>query len=101
MTEAADGEEAVELFEVGSYDLVVMDIIMPLMDGVDAINAIRKLESGKTVTPILALTVERSVETGLDCLSAGADRMLLKPVARMGLLRTVCDLLDIPESVAT
>lgn len=95
--EACDGEEAVELFDRGQYDLVIMDIIMPLMDGVEAIAAIRKIEGrrGDRKTPVLSLSAEGSVETGLDCLQAGADRMVLKPVSRHGLVAAVCELLKI------
>lgn len=97
VTEAADGEEAVELFGRHQYDLIIMDIIMPLMDGVDAIAAIRTVETKRRNgrTPIIALSGEDSVETGVDCLQAGADRMLLKPVSRAGLVQTVCGLLNI------
>lgn len=96
--EAGDGEDGVELFEQGQYDLVIMDIIMPLMDGVDAICAIREIETTqhRVRIPIIALSGEDSVETGVECLRAGADRMLLKPVSRKGLLEAVCTLMTIP-----
>lgn len=95
--EAVDGEDAVELFERNAYDLVIMDIIMPLMDGVDAIAAIRNMEARRVAGHawIIALTAEDSVETGVDCLEAGADRILMKPVSRMGLTEAVCGLLRI------
>ncbi len=99
--EASDGEEAVEIFVREDIDLVIMDIIMPLMDGVDAIAAIRKTEAGRSVTPVLALSAEGSVETGLDCLGAGANRLLIKPVSRQGLLETVCGMLEIEVPVAS
>jgi len=92
---ARDGEEAVELCEERRFDLIIMDIIMPLMDGVDAIRDIRRLEvnRGWKRTPILAISGEDSVETGVDAMDAGATRMLGKPVAREGLLATVRELL--------
>jgi len=94
--EARDGEEAVELFAQGHYDIVLMDIIMPLMDGVEAIAAIRKIESerGGEPTPVLSLSAEKSVDSGVDCIRAGADRLLIKPASRRGLLEAVCELLD-------
>lgn len=95
---ARDGEEAVEMFHAGRFDLIIMDIIMPLMDGVDAIRAIRKIEKGRGPghVPILALSGEDAVEVGVDSMGAGATRMLLKPVSRSGLIETVCELMDIP-----
>jgi len=98
--EACDGEDAVEKFLQGSYDIVLMDIIMPLMDGVEAISAIREIElkQGQKHTPMLSLSGEQSVATSLDCMKAGVDRMLIKPFSRQGLLDVVCELLkaDLP-----
>lgn len=92
---AHDGEDAVELCETRRFDVIIMDIIMPLMDGVEAIRAIRKLEvsKGRDRTPILALSAEGSVETGVDSMDAGASRMLVKPVSREGLVGTIRELL--------
>lgn len=95
--EACDGEDAVEFFSRGRYDIVLMDIIMPLMDGVDAIAAIREIEQERGVNsiPILSLSAESSVATGVDCMKAGADRLLIKPVTRRGLVTAVCELLNV------
>lgn len=92
---ARDGEEAVELCEARRFDLIIMDIIMPLMDGVDAIRDIRRMEVRKrwSKTPILAISGEDSVETGVDAMDAGATRMLVKPVRQDGLLSSVRELL--------
>lgn len=100
--EAYDGKEAVELFAEGRYDIILMDIIMPVMDGVEAITAIRSLEAtqGIAPTPILSLSSEYAVATGVKCLQAGANRILIKPVSRRGLVATVCEMLGVdPESV--
>ncbi|QGY39838.1 response regulator [Pseudodesulfovibrio cashew] len=96
LTYACDGEDAVDLFESGRFDLIVMDIIMPLMDGVDAIRAIRKLEakSGRGATPILALSAESDVETGVNAMDAGATRMLPKSVGFSGLTEAMRDMLS-------
>lgn len=98
--EAGDGEDAVEMFADGRYDLVIMDIIMPLMDGVDAITAIREIETERHIvpTPILTLSGEDSVATCVECLGAGANRMLIKPTTRQGLVEAVSELLGIKSS---
>lgn len=94
VSEARDGEEAVELYEKHDYDLIVMDVIMPLMDGVDAIAAIRKQEAADgRRSSIVALSGEDSEETGRDCLAAGADRVLIKPIDRKTLLGAVKEML--------
>ncbi len=95
-TIASDGEDAVEAFSQGNFDLVLMDIIMPLMDGVDATAAIRKIEAekGTPPTPILALSMEESMETATDCINAGASRMILKPVAKQELVSVISEMLE-------
>ncbi|QJB55700.1 response regulator [Pseudodesulfovibrio sp. zrk46] len=97
ITEARDGEEAVELFAEKNFDLIIMDIIMPLMDGVDAIRAIRKLEreQRRNPVPILALSGESSLENRVDSMGAGADRMLTKIVDEAGAVATVREMLGI------
>ncbi|MDC0335996.1 response regulator [Pseudodesulfovibrio sp.] len=97
VTLASDGKEGVELFSEGDFDLVIMDIIMPGMDGVEAMETIRKLETqwSSPPVPILSLSIESSVETAVQCINAGATRMIIKPVSQRGLHDAVCELLDI------
>lgn len=99
VTEAQDGEEAVELYARKRFDLVIMDIIMPLMDGVDAIRAIRRLERerGLPPVPILALSGEDSLENSVDSMGAGADRMLAKLVDHDGAVALVREMLGIAQ----
>ncbi|MBV9330778.1 MAG: response regulator, partial [Alphaproteobacteria bacterium] len=76
------GDAAVSAVEKGHFDLVLTDIHMPGMDGVEATRAIRKLEarSGRRHIPIVALTAD-VVETGRRaCQEAGMDDFLTKPI---------------------
>lgn len=102
MTIAVDGEDAVEAYAAREFDLVIMDIIMPLMDGVDAIEAIRRMEqeSARNPIPILAMSMEDAMDTSADCIRVGATRMLLKSSSRQDLLNTVSELLDVPRPAA-
>lgn len=95
LTKVGDGEDAVEAASENDFDLIIMDIIMPLMDGVDATAAIRLQEeaNGKRKTPILALSMEDSIETATDCINAGATRMILKPASRSDLLDVIREML--------
>jgi len=79
---AADGKEAVDKFEVGGYDLVLMDCQMPVEDGFSAARRIRQIEAatGKN-TPILALTALAFPEDRERCLKAGMNGHLCKPVS--------------------
>jgi len=82
ITEAANGREALEAYAGGSFDIVLMDIQMPEMDGLQAAAAIRQLEqaTGRPHTPIVALTAYAAREDQQKCLAAGMDDYLAKPV---------------------
>lgn len=88
---AENGKIAVEKFMAGSYDLVLMDIQMPIMDGYTAIQTIREweIEKGKTRTPIIALTAHAFVGSDQKCLDAGADTYVSKPIKKNELLNTI------------
>ncbi len=86
-TDAAfDGVEALELLEKNDYDVIVMDIMMPRMDGIEALKKIR--ESGN-YTPVLLLTAKAEVDDRVTGLEAGADDYLAKPFAIKELLARV------------
>jgi CheY-like chemotaxis protein len=78
---ARDGRQAVESFARERFDLVLMDVQMPEMDGLEAARVIRERElASGTHTPILALTARALKEDRERCLSAGMDGYLSKPV---------------------
>lgn len=84
-----DGVEAVEQVRLGNYDLVLMDIQMPNMNGVDATRAIRSLEGHAARVPIIALTAN-SLDTQLRRYqAAGMQDCLTKPIAMTSLMQTV------------
>ncbi|MFW5837602.1 MAG: response regulator, partial [Desulfovibrionaceae bacterium] len=85
---AENGQEAVQLFEEGDFDAVLMDIEMPVMDGYDATRAIRRLEreQGLAPTPIVALTAHAFKGMREQCLAAGCSDYLAKPVKKARLL---------------
>lgn len=78
----SDGQAAVDRFQTGEFDLVLMDCQMPILDGFAATKRIRLFEAehGKTRTPILALTAGATLAERDDCLDAGMDDFISKPV---------------------
>jgi PAS domain S-box-containing protein len=75
---AADGAEALDAFVPGKYSAILMDIQMPVMNGLEATGKIRELESGTRV-PIIALTAKVMPGDRERCLAAGMDDFLSKP----------------------
>jgi CheY-like chemotaxis protein len=90
VTLAANGIEAVEQFRSGSFDLVLMDMQMPLMDGLQATRAIREHEqgSGRRI-PIIAMTANASENDRQNCLASGMDDFIVKPVRAEVLRKTL------------
>lgn len=87
--EARDGREAVDAVAVGAFDLVLMDVRMPGMDGLAATRAIRALEAPARDTPILAVTADAMPEDAARCLAAGMDGHLAKPVTQARLYEAI------------
>ncbi|HOD54739.1 MAG TPA: response regulator [Candidatus Cloacimonadota bacterium] len=79
ITEAKNGLEAVSAYQSGQFDLILMDVQMPEMDGLQATIEIRKQEIGRH-TPIIALTAGVSKDEQENCLNSGMDDFLKKPV---------------------
>lgn len=93
---ASNGQEAVELFMLGTFDLILMDMQMPIMDGLSAIRAIRALErkSGSRRTPIAMLTANAMAHHVDAAICAGADLHISKPITPDSLLRGIQSVLE-------
>ncbi len=78
----ADGRQAVDAWRVGGYDLVLMDIQMPVMDGIDAAREIRAIETSekRKRTPIVALTANALTYQVDEYMAAGMDGHVAKPI---------------------
>ena len=92
VTVAGDGEVAFEFFQQHSYDLVLMDIQMPVMDGFEATLCIREYEASQASvesTPIIALTAYASSADRERCLAAGMNEYISKPIRADALHRLI------------
>ena len=91
-TVVADGRQATEAWEAGDFDLILMDVQMPVMDGFDALAAIRGREAAGDRpgrTPVVALTAHSMKGDRERCLDAGFDDYLSKPIRSDELRRVV------------
>ena len=84
-----NGEQAVAAAQSGEYDLVLMDVMMPVMNGRDATQAIRQNEPAGQHLPIIALTASVLEQDRKDCIASGMDAVEFKPINFNQLLRTM------------
>ncbi len=91
---ARDGEEALGAARTAAYDLVLMDVRMPRMDGLAATAAIRDLEGPAGRVPIIAMTAAVMPNEVARCLEAGMDGHVAKPMDLTALLTAVSDILE-------
>jgi signal transduction histidine kinase/CheY-like chemotaxis protein len=97
VTLAGDGAQAVSAFTSGHYDVILMDVQMPVMDGFEATAAIRALERGaRGRTPIFALTAHALTGDRQNCLDHDMDGYLQKPIDTQEMLATLARLFAAP-----
>jgi signal transduction histidine kinase/CheY-like chemotaxis protein len=101
LTIVDNGQAAVEAARAGAFDLILMDIQMPVMDGLEAMTLIRRSELGSSVrTPIICLTANAGEAQAATYLAAGGDLHLAKPYRAEALLQAVFRLLAEAEGAA-
>ena len=93
----ADGEEGLRLGSTGHYDLIVLDLRLPGLSGLEVLHNLR---DGGIGTPILVLTAQDSVEGKVDALRAGADDYVTKPFAMEELIARVEAIGRRPKDIA-
>jgi len=98
-TVASNGREAVELAAAGGHDLILMDMQMPVMDGLEACRQIRQLPQGREL-PIIAMTANAFADDRERCLAAGMNDFLAKPVNPAALYRCLHHWLHQPSATA-
>lgn len=95
--QAADGKEAVEMFAAsapGTYDAVLMDVMMPELDGHAAARAIRGMDRSDAQLPIIAMTANLFDEDVAACLAAGMDAHIPKPLEAGQMIKTIAEWLE-------
>jgi CheY-like chemotaxis protein len=91
VSQAEDGQQALDLVTGAEFDLVLMDLEMPVMSGLDAIRAIRALQPPRTIK-IVGLSAHADEAAKRECLAAGADAYLVKPMRLADLQKVLAGL---------
>ncbi len=97
IVEAKNGQEALDFFKLKSFNIVLMDMQMPVMDGYEAVKKIREyeeIEGKKTKVPILALTAHGTSLEKTRCLEIGCNEYLSKPVSKNVLIKRIAELIQ-------
>ena len=89
MTEAEDAETGLMILDAGVFDVVLMDLRMPGMDGLSAIRQIRARRDDKANLPIIVVTADNGPDVRGQALAAGADDLLHKPVQMRALFDAI------------
>lgn len=86
MDEAADAETGLRMIDEQKFDIVLMDLRMPGMDGLTAIETIRQKAGECGSVPVIVVTADTAPDLRNRCFAAGADDVIVKPVAMAALL---------------
>lgn len=81
MAEAEHAEDGLRRIDEEDFDVVLLDLRMPGMDGLEAIERIRSRSDGKRNLPLIVVTADTAIDLKERCVAAGADEVLFKPVA--------------------
>jgi signal transduction histidine kinase/ActR/RegA family two-component response regulator len=97
LTLCVNGQEAVDAYQAGSFDLVLMDLQMPVMDGLTALRQIREFErtAGRARIPAAAVTANAMEHHRIEAIEAGADIHISKPYTPDQLIEAIEQLLDV------
>lgn len=89
MVEAESAEEGLRVLDTEHFDMLLVDLRMPGMDGITAIGHIRARGDDKARVPIIVITADTAVDLRERCIAAGADDVLFKPVAMDALFEAI------------
>lgn len=89
MAEADRAEEGLRRIDEEDFDVVLVDLRMPGMDGLEAIGRIRARDDAKRDLPLIVVTADTALDLRERCIAAGADEVLFKPVAMEALFDAI------------
>ena len=93
MSEAPDAETGLRMIDEGQFQVILMDLRMPGMDGLTAIRHLRARSDQKAQLPVIVVTADTALDLREHCIEQGADEVLMKPVAMGKLLKAMSQML--------
>lgn len=96
---ARSGNEALRIVQEETIDIILLDLLMPGMSGQDVLKILGRMPSTARI-PVVVFTVLESKETMQECLDLGAVGYVQKPFAKKILVRTIRNVLDMPDDMA-
>jgi two-component system sensor histidine kinase RpfC len=100
VVQAINGEQALDILEVGQVDVAIVDLHMPEVGGLDVVRQSRVMQAGKRRTPIIIFSADATVEALREAEAAGVQAYLTKPVSTQRLLDALADATDGDKVVA-
>lgn len=97
-TTATTGQEVLEQTDTHTFDLILMDVHMPVMNGLEAARRVRDDGGPNADTPIIAITADVMAENQQQVFHAGMNDILLKPLNEEGLIETIGNFVTLPET---
>lgn len=97
---ATDGSQALERLRIGGFDLVLMDVNMPMMDGIEAVTRLRDGQAGRRDIPVIALTADAMTGEASRLMSLGFTALQTKPVQPAALITAISDALNAAPGAA-
>ena len=94
MDEAESGALGLEMLAAQDYAIILMDLRMPGMDGLEAMRGMRAMEGDKGQTPIIVVTADTAPNLRAACVEAGSDDFIMKPVAMNTLFDSIAQVLS-------
>lgn len=92
LTRAADGYEALNALNTQNFDIILMDIRMPKLDGIETTKRIRAMPNQHRHVPIIALTADTAPKTYSECMAAGVNLFIPKPIVQALLVKAIINL---------
>lgn len=98
--DARDGGEALEMLQIQPYDLVFLDLQMPVLHGLEVMDALKKEAGPNTHTPVVAITAHAQPEQRQSVIDRGFAECLIKPILERQVVETAAEILKLPATVA-